>query len=143
MMGYEIDGELQLKQADKSELLLAQMDQWLQALKSLASDDKERKQAHAKWLAKYWDLRAQQAQLRERPFDAMAFYERALLTRLDAQLKPAAESKDELADKARVLFMSLGGTEDGWQLWYKRPANDLASEVTLQWGKDESTFPCV
>ncbi len=141
LLGYEIDGDLQLKQADKSELLLAQMDQWLQHFKSLAGGDKGREQAYANLRANYWGLRAQEAQLRGHPLDAMAFYEKALLTRLDAQVKPPTGGKDELTDNARRLWISEGGTEHGWQLWYERPANDLANQVTLHWEKTNQPLP--
>jgi thiol-disulfide isomerase/thioredoxin len=141
MLGYEIDGYLQLKQAEKAEPLLAQAEQWLQDLKQLAGNDDGRKQTYAQQLAHYWGLRAQEAELNGRKLDAMGFYENALLARLDAQVKPASDEKDELAENAHQLWASLGGTESGWQLWYGRRANDLANRVMLAWENTNQPFP--
>jgi hypothetical protein len=76
---------------------------------------------------------AREAELHGRKLDAMAFYENALLTRLDAQQKPETGMKDELADNAHQLWASLGGTDEGWKLWYGRRADALAQQATLTW----------
>ena len=123
----EMDGYLQLKQPDKAQLLLAQMDERLEDLKSLAGDKQDRKKTYAGQLATYWGLMARGAELRGRKLDAMAFYENALLTRLDAQQKPETGMKDELADNAQQLWAGLGGTDEGWKLWYGRRADALAN----------------
>jgi len=140
-IGFETDGYLQLKQPDKAQLLLSQMDARLQDLKSLAGDKQDRKKSYARRLASYWGLMARQAELHTRKLDAMAFYENALLTRLDAQQKPETGMKDELADNAQQLWASLGGTEEGWQLWYGRPANELANQATLTWQDANNPLP--
>jgi hypothetical protein len=132
-MGFEIDGYLQLKQADKAQLLLAQMDERLEDLKSLAGDKQERKKTCGGQLATYWGLMAREAELHGRKLDAMAFYENALLTRLDAQQKPETGMKDELADNAHQLWAGLGGSDEGWKLWYGRRADALANMATLTW----------
>jgi hypothetical protein len=132
-MGFETDGYLQLKQTDKAQLLLTQMDERLQDLKSLAGDKQDRKKSYADRLATYWGLMARGAELRGRKLDAMAFYENALLTRLDAQQKPETGMKDELADNAHQLWAGLGGTDEGWKLWYGRRADALANQATLSW----------
>jgi hypothetical protein len=141
LLGYEIDGYLQLKQADKAQFLLAQLDQGLQDFKLLVGEKQERKKTFAGWLAGYWGRRAREAGLEGRKLDAMGFYENALLTRLDAQQKPETGQKDELADNAHRLWTSLGGTEDGWQLWYGRPANALANQPTLTWEDAHEPMP--
>jgi hypothetical protein len=132
-LGFEIDGYLQLKQPDKAQLLLAQMDERLEDFKSLAGDKQDRKRTYAEQLASYWGLIAREAELHGRKLDAMAFYENALLTRLDAQQKPETGMKDELADNAYQLWASLGGTNEGWKLWYGRRADALANMATLSW----------
>jgi hypothetical protein len=132
-LGFETDGTLQLKQPDKAQLLLAQMDERLEDLKSLAGDKQDRKKTYAGQLAAYWGLMAREGELQGRKLDAMAFYENALLTRLDAQQKPETGMKDELADNARQLWASLGGTDEGWRLWYGRRADALANQATLTW----------
>ena len=132
-LGFETDGYLQLKQADKAQLLLAQMDERLEDLKSLVGDIQRHKKSYARRLATYWGLMAREAELRGRKLDAMGFYENALLTRLDAQQKPETGMKDELADNALQLWSSLGGTDEGWRLWYGRRADALASQAGLTW----------
>jgi hypothetical protein len=132
-LGFEVDGYLQLKQADKAQLLLTQMDVWLQDLKALAGDNQSHKKSYARKLSAYWGQMAREAELRGRKLDAMGFYENALLTRLDAQQKPETGKKDELADNAHQLWANLGGTEDGWRLWYGRRADALANQSGLTW----------
>jgi hypothetical protein len=129
----ETDGYLQLKQPDKAQLLLAQMDERLEDLESLAGDKQDRKKDYAAQLATYWGLMAREAELHGRKLDAMAFYENALLTRLDAQQKPETGMKDELADNAHRLWASLGGSDEGWKLWYGRRADALANMAALTW----------
>jgi hypothetical protein len=132
-LGFETDGYVQLKQPDKAHLLLSQMDERLEDLKSLAGDKQDRKRTYEGQLATYWGLMAREAELRGRKLDAMAFYENALLTRLDAQQKPETGMKDELADNARQLWANLGGSDEGWKLWYGRRADALANQATLSW----------
>jgi hypothetical protein len=132
-LGFETDGYLQLKQADKAQLLLAQMDERLEDLKSQVGDNQRHKKSYARRLATYWGLMAREAELRGRKLDAMAFYENALLTRLEAQEKPETGMMDELADNAHQLWASLGGSDEGWKLWYARRADALANLATLTW----------
>jgi hypothetical protein len=132
-MGFEADGYLQLKQTDKVQLLLTQLDERLDDFKSLAGDKQERKRTYTGQLAAYWGLMAREAELQGRKLDAMAFYENALLTRLDAQQKPETGVKDELADNAHQLWAGLGGSDEGWKLWYARRADALANQATLTW----------
>lgn len=47
--------------------------------------------------------------------------------------KPETGVKDELAENARKFWVRLGGTNDGWQIWYGRPADVLSSLATLTW----------
>jgi hypothetical protein len=133
VLGFEVDGILQLKQTDKGQLLLTQMDEWLQNLKTFVGDNQLHKKSYAGRLSAYWGQMAREAELRGRKLDAMAFYENALLTRLDAQQKPEIGKKDELADNAHQLWANLGGTDEGWRLWYGRRADALANQSGLTW----------
>jgi hypothetical protein len=133
LLGFEVDGYLQLKQADKAQLTLTQMDERLQGLKSQVGDIQRHKKSYARKLSVYWGLMAREAELRGRKLDAMGFYENALLTRLDAEQKPETGKKDELADNAHQLWASLGGTDEGWRLWYGRRADALANQAGLTW----------
>jgi len=133
LLGFEADGYLQLKQADKAQLTLTQMDERLQELKSQVGDIQRHKKSFARKLSVYWGLMAREAELRGRKLDAMGYYENALLARLDAEQKPEAGKKDELADNAHQLWASLGGTDEGWRLWYGRRADALANQAGLTW----------
>lgn len=135
LLKYQVDGYLELKKPEEADALLTRMDQWLLDLKSLAGEDDNKKQVYARCLADYWGLRARAAELRGHDLDAMSFYQDALLTRLDAKIKPLPGEKDELVENAHRLWVRLNGTAEAWQLWYARPANDLASAVAFNWEK--------
>jgi hypothetical protein len=81
------------------------------------------------------------AELQDRKLDAVAFYENALITRLDAEQKPVAGENDELAEDAKKLWSRLGGTDDGWAMWYGRRANELARLATLRWENTNEPSP--
>jgi hypothetical protein len=132
-MRLETEGYLQLKQPDKAQFVLEQMDERLQDLNSLAGDKPERRKSYSGELSSYWGLMAREAELRGRKLDAMAFYENALLARLEAGQKPEAGTKDELAENARQMWTGLGGTDEGWKLWYGRRADALTNQVQLTW----------
>lgn len=140
LLGYETDGYLELKRKDSAEVQLDQMNRWLQDFKSLPGNADSAKET-ARLYTLYWGLRAREAELQGHKEDAMGFYENALLARLAALQKPATGGKDELADSAHKLWKSLGGTEEGWQLWYARPANDAANHSAAQWQDADEPLP--
>ncbi len=136
---FETDGYLRLKQADKAQLDLAQIDVRLQELKPLAGDKQDRKDQCSSQESSYWGMMGRLAELQNRKLDAMAFYQNGLLKRLEARQKPETGIKDELAENARQLWNNLGGTDEGWRLWYGRRADTLAQQATLTW--EESNIP--
>jgi hypothetical protein len=136
---FETDGYLRLKQADKAQLNLAQIDVRLQELKPLSGDKQERRDTCSRQESFYWELMGRLAELQNRKLDAMAFYENGLLKRLEARQKPETGMKDELAENARRLWNDLGGTDEGWKLWYGRRADTLAQQATLTW--EEANVP--
>ena len=140
-LGYLADGHLQLKQAEKAQLVLVQTGQRLEDMKSLAADKKDRKKSYLTRLAIYWGRMGRLAELQGRKLDAMAFYENALLTRLDAEQKPVPGAKDELAEDAQRLWTSLGGTVEGWKTWYGRRADALANLASLTWEDASEPLP--
>jgi len=79
------------------------------------------------------------AELQNRKLDAMAFYENGLIKRLTARQKPETGVKDELAQNAQALWKNLGGSDEGWKVWYGRPADALAQQATLTW--EEANLP--
>jgi hypothetical protein len=130
---------IELKQPDKAQVALAQMDERLQELKSVAGEKKGKQKGYLSELSSYWGEMARLAVLQERKPDAMAFYQNALLARLDAGERPIPGETDELADEAKKLWTSLGGTEQAWSMWYGRRANELAQSASLRW--DETNEP--
>ncbi|MGO8733870.1 MAG: TlpA family protein disulfide reductase [Terriglobia bacterium] len=135
----EADGYLRLKQAEKAEITLAQMDERLQDLESVDDDKQSRKENCWARESSYWELMGRLAEFQNRKVDAMAYYENGLLKRLEAKQKPEFGVKDELADDARMLWKSLGGTDEGWRVWYGRQADPLAQQATLTW--EEANLP--
>ncbi len=138
-LGYIVSAYVQIKQADKAAVALLQMDEGLQDEKALASDKSDRKKPYLLGMSSYWACAARLAELQARKLDAMAFYENALLARLDAQEKPPSDKQDELADDAKTLWASLGGTDEGWMTWYGRRAQQLSVTSILSW--EETSVP--
>jgi hypothetical protein len=136
---FEADGYVRLKQTDKAQILLAQIDERLQDLKTLVGDKQSRNEGALARESSYWGLMGRLAELQNRKSDAMAFYEEGLLKRLEGRQKPETGVKDELADNARTLWKSLGGTDEGWRVWYGRQADALLQQATLTW--EEANLP--
>ena len=140
-IGYLIEANLQLKELDRAQIDLMRLDERLQDLKSLAGDKQDKKKYYLSSLSGYWGRMARLAELQSRKLDAMSFYENALLARLDAEQKPKAGHPDELAEDAKKLWTSLGGTEAGWTMWYGRRADELARSNSLRWEEANETLP--
>jgi hypothetical protein len=138
---FETDGHLRLKQSDKAQGNLARLDEHLRELMSLAGDKASRKKDCSSRESAYWGLTARVAEIQDKKLDAMAYYESALLARLQAQEKPETGQKDELAENARKLWSDLGGTEEGWKNWYGRRADALAATTTLTWEDANQPLP--
>ena len=129
-MSFEVDSYLKMGRAGE-----AQLDVRLQDLKSLAQDKEDRQKECASQEAAYWGLMGRLGEMQNRTQDAMAFYENGLLARLEKGQKPETGEKDELADNARRLWAKLGGTDEGWKIWYARRADALATKSQLTWEK--------
>jgi hypothetical protein len=117
------------------------MDERFSDLKSLAGDDQNHKKYYQEQLSAYWDYMGRLAELQQRKQDAMAFYQSALLTRLEAEDKPESGVKDELAESAKKLWASLGGTDEGWKMWYGRREDELLQAATLRWEDTNQPLP--
>ncbi len=137
----ETDGYLRLKQADKVQSNLAQLDERLRELKSLAADKDSRKKDCCGRESAYWGLAARLAELQNQKIEAMAYYESSLLARFEAAEKPETGQKDDVADNAHRLWNDLGGSEEGWKTWYGRRADALASAATLTWESANQPLP--
>ncbi len=138
---YEADGDLRLKQPEKTQLAIAQLDERVADLKSLVADKDDRRKSYAADESSYWGAMARLAELQNHKLDAMGYYESALLDRLDSGQLPAPGKKDELGEGAHQLWASLGGTDEGWKTWYGRRADALANKATLTWETSSDPLP--
>jgi hypothetical protein len=138
---YEADAYVRLKQADKAQDALTQADAALRALKSLINDKDDFRKAYARQESSYWQAEARLAELQDHKLDAMAYYESALLGRLDSGSVPAPGEKDDLAHDAHQLWASLGGSDESWRLWYTRRADAIAAQSHLTWENTQDPLP--
>jgi hypothetical protein len=138
---FESRAYLQLGQTPKAQENLTRMNERLQEFKSLSGTKENRLKQYASLQASWWELSAQLAERKNHKLDAMAYYQTALLTRLQGDVKRLAWEKDELAEGARKLWNDLGGTAEGWNTWYERPATELAAKSQLTWEKANEPLP--
>ncbi|MDE3136223.1 MAG: TlpA family protein disulfide reductase [Acidobacteriota bacterium] len=147
LLMYEAEGYSRLQQPEKSLAALGKANLQIQALNSDMTADPSRRQLHdrnslyhrAEYL--YWRGMARVAQLQGQNTDAMAYYQSALVARLGSDRMPSPGEKDELADAAHKLWVSLGGTENGWNAWYGERANALANQPRLEWETASQPLP--
>jgi hypothetical protein len=140
-LGFVAAAHTQLKQPEEAQITLAKMDERLQDLKSLAGDMRAKQKSYLAQVSKYWAGMARLAELQQHKQDAMAFYQSALLARFDAEEKPVPGEKDELAEDAKKLWVSLSGTDEAWMTWYGRRANELAQSNNLRWDDANDPLP--
>lgn len=138
---YEAAGYVELKQPTRARLVLTRMEDELQTLKAAAGDQADFKKDYTARLAAWWALMARTAELEGHDQDAMAYYEHSLLSRFEAQQTPETGLEDEVADHARRMWTRLGGTHEGWQLWYGRQADVLAAQSALTWQEANEPLP--
>jgi hypothetical protein len=138
---YEADANVRLLQAGSAQDALAGADAALRALKSQVSGDDDFRKAYARQESSYWLAEARLAQLRGHTQDAMAYYESALLARLDSGSTPATGEKDDLAHDAHQLWATLGGSDESWTLWYTRRADAIVALRHLTWEQPNVPLP--
>ena len=138
---YQADAYVRLKQADKAQGALAQADAALRALQPQINDKDEFRKAYARQEFSYWLAEAHLAELRGHRIDAMAYYQSALLARLDSGSVPVPGEKDGLAHDAHQLWARLGGSDESWKLWYTRRADAIAAQRHLTWEIAKDPLP--
>ena len=138
---YQATAYLDLKRPDQARVVLARMDEELTTLKAKAGDQADFRKESTARVSAWWALTARAAELEGRDQDSMAYYEHALLSRFEAQQTPETGLPDELPSEARRLWAKLGGSNEGWQLWYGRQANALATQATLTWDEANDPLP--
>ena len=75
---------------------------------------------HAVRQAAYWERLGSLTEMEGRGMDALVFYQNALVVRPQPRKGMPRRPKDELAEKARLLWKQHGGTDEGWQAWLSR-----------------------
>ena len=100
---------------------------------------------HAVRQAAYWERLGSLAEMEGRGMDALVFYQNALVVRPQPRKGMPRRPKDELAEKARVLWKQYGGTNAGWQAWLSRkelgaPAEGAPDLLSL-WTRLEKPLP--
>lgn len=134
-LALEATGYLMLKDRAKTQAVLSQLQSQLPIVKTAAAADEAHLKTYAERESSCWELMARVAELKGQRVDAMAFYETALQARLRSAQIPAPGERDRLVASARRLWSALGGTEEGWQAWYGRPAALVAAQnrAHLEW----------
>jgi len=138
---YEADAYVRLKQADKAQEALAQADAALGVLRPQINNKDEFRKAYARQESFYWLGEARLAEFQGHKLDAMAYYQSALLARLDSGNLPAPGEKDDVAEDAHRLWASLGGSDESWKLWYVRRADALVAQRHLTWETVQEPLP--
>ncbi|MGB9032363.1 MAG: TlpA disulfide reductase family protein [Acidobacteriaceae bacterium] len=94
-----------------------------------------------KSLEGYWTNRARFALLTGKRIDALAWYQMALQTRLEAPRPFEGRVRDDLADEAHALWKQQGGTETAWETWSRIPAADKTILAAGPWEKPNKSLP--
>jgi thiol-disulfide isomerase/thioredoxin len=94
-----------------------------------------------KLLEGYWANRARVALLTGNKIDALAYYQMALQTRLEAPKFSEGRVRDVLGDEAHEFWKQQGGTEMAWSAWSRMPAADKTILAEGRWEKPKKSLP--
>jgi thiol-disulfide isomerase/thioredoxin len=135
-----VDYNVKTKQPDKAREILVKMGAFLSENKPAESAKPLAKLAYTSESRNYWEKMASLAEAQNRKMDAMGYY----LNALDIPRQRSSESaqEDETAQKARQLWKSLGGTNEGWSVWaseHMPPATPAAGVAA--WSKLDKPLP--
>jgi thiol-disulfide isomerase/thioredoxin len=89
----------------------------------------------------YWWNRARLAALDGHHQDALAYYQLALHTRMEAPQYSIGKLRDDLTREARELWKQAGGTETAWEVWSKPSVSKGAKLAQGAWEKAKKTLP--
>ncbi|MGC1450686.1 MAG: TlpA disulfide reductase family protein, partial [Candidatus Sulfotelmatobacter sp.] len=89
----------------------------------------------------YWLNRARLAELEKRKADALAYYQKALQTRVAAPTPWQGRLQDDLTDEARALWTNTGGTEVAWAVWSTSGGAKPEELKEGRWEKPKKTLP--
>jgi thiol-disulfide isomerase/thioredoxin len=94
-----------------------------------------------KFQSGYWLNRARFEALQNHVQDALAYYQLALLTRLEPAKWAHGKLRDDLTDEARALWKEQGGSDTAWALWSKPLAGSVEQLAEGRWEKPAKAIP--
>lgn len=94
-----------------------------------------------KLLRGYWTNRARVALLTGNRIDALAYYQMALQTRLEAPKPSEGRLRDVLVNEAHALWKQQGGSEMAWDTWSRRPSEDKTILADGRWENPKKSLP--
>jgi thiol-disulfide isomerase/thioredoxin len=94
-----------------------------------------------KLFERYWTNRARLALLSGNKIDALAYYQMALQTRLEAPKPYEGKVRDDLGDEAHALWRQQGGTETAWVAWSRMSAPYPTVLADGRWEKPKKSIP--
>jgi thiol-disulfide isomerase/thioredoxin len=94
-----------------------------------------------KFQSGYWLNRARFEALQNHRLDALAYYQLALQTRLEAPKWARGKLQDDLTEEARTLWKANGGSDGAWALWSKPLSGNPEQLSEGQWEKPPKPLP--
>lgn len=97
--------------------------------------------ADKKFQSEYWLNRARFEAIQEHKQDALAYYQLALQTRIEAPKARRGKLRDDLTDEALALWKSQGGTDAAWAVWSKLSSGETEQASEGFWEKPTKSLP--
>ena len=134
------DAYLKLNQPEKARDVLFQIEALLGEHKAERSTTEGGRRAYMDQTRTYWEMMASVAEAQGCKLDALAYYQNALS--FPHQHSGLDKKDDDPAKAARLLWRSLGGTEEGWLAWVTEhaPATGTAAGE-IAWEKPDKPLP--
>jgi len=131
---------LKMNQPEKARDVLFQIEAFLGEHKAERSTTEGGRRAYIDQARTYWEMMASVAEAQGRRLDALAYYQNALS--FPHQHSGLDKKDDDPAKAARLLWRSLGGTDEGWLAWITEhaPATGTAAGE-IAWEKADKPLP--
>jgi thiol-disulfide isomerase/thioredoxin len=131
---------LKMNQPEKAREVLFQIEAFLGEHKADRSATEGGRRAYIDQTRTYWEMMASVAEAQGRKLDALAYYQNALT--FPHQHSGLDKREDDPAKAARLLWRSLGGTEEGWLAWITEHAPmTSAGAGEIAWEKPDKPLP--
>jgi thiol-disulfide isomerase/thioredoxin/tetratricopeptide (TPR) repeat protein len=131
---------LKLNQPEKAREALFQVEAFLGENKASRSATEGGRRAYLDQTRTYWEMMASVAEAQGGKLDALAYYQNALS--FPHQHSGLDKKDDDPAKAARLLWRSLGGTEEGWLAWVTEHAPPTSAGTgEIAWEKPDKPLP--